>query len=1130
MNKIRIADDTAQRRDALNPAKSFIVQAPAGSGKTELLIQRFLTLLGNVSAPEEIIAITFTKKAANEMRSRVVNALNAAKNKVPVDSPHAQLTRDISLSVLEQDRKHHWNLLDNPNRLRIQTIDSLCSTLTRQLPLLSHLGAQVNLTESPDEIYEEAVYEVLSHLESDQPWSDSIKQLFIHLDNDFQRIHNLLVQLLKKRDQWLAYVHTGSDNLSLRAYLESQLAQVVDEAYSDTRSFFPAVHAAEIIAIARYAGNQLITQKSESATTSCVNLVDLPGHGEDIHTQWQGLIDLLLTKEGEWRKKVDIRNGFPAATAFKNKDEKFMATEYKDRMLNLLKTLSDHDQLRSMLHDLRFLPPRQYDESQWSVLQSLFDVLKVCAAQLRIQFQKNRKIDFIENTQAALLALGSDDMPTDLALALDYQIKHILIDEFQDTSYTQFRLLEKLTLGWEANDGRTLFVVGDPMQSIYRFREAEVGLFLRLWESGINHIHLNRITLYLNFRSSPTVIDWNNHHFKNIFPLESHIASGAVCYKESASNKLDDNNSITEVFSLSNEPHNEQAIKIVQIVNSIMAENPDSTIAILVRARSHLQSIIPELKNANIPYRAIEIDTLANRQYIHDALSLTIALLYPEDKIAWLSVLRAPWCGLTLSDLHIIAGEDQFSTIWDRLTDKDVMEKLSADGCERINRILPILDNSIKNRFRFTYRTWVDKTWRAIGGPACLQNTDEVTDTLTFFSLLDEFNDSAGILNVVKLKQKIHSLYANSSGSNQGLQLMTIHSAKGLEFDSVIVPYLEKKPASDSNQLMHWMEHPLKNGNNALLLAPIHAVGDDTDPIYQYISRQQKKKLDNEISRLLYVAFTRAKKNLFMLYAPTVKSDHEKKAPPGSFLDKLWAQFANLEVAINTRSENSDTSPHPPNTNIRFMKRLTKHWHNPISSYSCSTDSSVNIGEQHRKRTAFTMPSNYHQLLGTITHRILYHLSQQGLNWWSLRDTADQVYYIEQQYRQINMSPDQIDAATKATMQMINNAINDDRGQWILANHNQAESEFAITTHTDGKLTALVIDRTFIDDNGNRWIIDYKSSTLSDDDLDKFLATEANKYREKMQAYGNAMRLSDERPVKLGLYFPALPAWREWDL
>ena len=100
MNKIRIADDTAQRRDALNPAKSFIVQAPAGSGKTELLIQRFLTLLGNVSAPEEIIAITFTKKAANEMRSRVVNALNAAKNKVPVDSPHAQLTRDISLSVL----------------------------------------------------------------------------------------------------------------------------------------------------------------------------------------------------------------------------------------------------------------------------------------------------------------------------------------------------------------------------------------------------------------------------------------------------------------------------------------------------------------------------------------------------------------------------------------------------------------------------------------------------------------------------------------------------------------------------------------------------------------------------------------------------------------------------------------------------------------------------------------------------------------------------------------------------------------------------------------------------------------------------------------------------------------------
>ena len=80
---------------------------------------------------------------------------------------------------------------------------------------------------------------------------------------------------------------------------------------------------------------------------------------------------------------------------------------------------------------------------------------------------------------AAENALGNNENPSDLALFMDYKIQHLLIDEFQDTSITQYRLIEKLIIGWQPNDGRTIFAVGDPMQSIYRFRQAEVGLFLR---------------------------------------------------------------------------------------------------------------------------------------------------------------------------------------------------------------------------------------------------------------------------------------------------------------------------------------------------------------------------------------------------------------------------------------------------------------------------------------------------------------------------------------------------------------------------------------------------------------------------------------------------------------------------
>lgn len=118
--------DQQQREYALDATQSFIVQAPAGSGKTELLIQRFLTLLTGVKSPEEVLAITFTKKAASEMRARIVKALKHAYSEPEPDSPHAKKTWRLAKTVLDRDQQLNWNLIQNPNQLRIQTIDALC--------------------------------------------------------------------------------------------------------------------------------------------------------------------------------------------------------------------------------------------------------------------------------------------------------------------------------------------------------------------------------------------------------------------------------------------------------------------------------------------------------------------------------------------------------------------------------------------------------------------------------------------------------------------------------------------------------------------------------------------------------------------------------------------------------------------------------------------------------------------------------------------------------------------------------------------------------------------------------------------------------------------------------------------
>jgi ATP-dependent helicase/nuclease subunit A len=150
MDKLEI--DEKNRLRALE-LRSFIVEAPAGAGKTELLTQRYLKLLQTVNAPEEIIAITFTNKAAAEMRLRILDSLIAADNQTLPDKPHKTITYELSMQALQHAQPRRWQLIENPSRLRIFTIDSLCAHLARQMPLMSRFGAQPKVTDDANVLY-----------------------------------------------------------------------------------------------------------------------------------------------------------------------------------------------------------------------------------------------------------------------------------------------------------------------------------------------------------------------------------------------------------------------------------------------------------------------------------------------------------------------------------------------------------------------------------------------------------------------------------------------------------------------------------------------------------------------------------------------------------------------------------------------------------------------------------------------------------------------------------------------------------------------------------------------------------------------------------------------------------------
>jgi ATP-dependent exoDNAse (exonuclease V) beta subunit len=223
-----VAPDFSERELALDVTRSFIVQAPAGSGKTELLVQRYLKLLETVEKPEEIVAITFTKKAAAEMRKRVIENLS------PELAP----------------------------RLRIQTIDALCASLTRQMPVLAKFGAQPAVAEDATEMYEEAAARTLADL------TPPVARLLAHLDNNVADATSLLAGMLERRDQWLR--KTG--DAPTREELEATLATERERLIRNAQVLYPQA-SVEL-------ANEVLTQ-------AFVADIQLP--------QWLGALFLLVT-------------------------------------------------------------------------------------------------------------------------------------------------------------------------------------------------------------------------------------------------------------------------------------------------------------------------------------------------------------------------------------------------------------------------------------------------------------------------------------------------------------------------------------------------------------------------------------------------------------------------------------------------------------------------------------------------------------------------------------------------------------------------------------------------------------------------------------------------------------------
>lgn len=1131
-----ILDDGQARLQALEPDASFIVQAPAGSGKTGLLVKRFLVLLARVDAPEEVLAITFTRKAAAEMRARILAALQeAARGAAPQDS-HEQDTWALAGAALQRDSEMGWQLLQNPMRLRVQTIDSLNTTLARQMPVLARAGAVPSTVDRAEPLYREAAQRTLRELEEGGFSAPAIRRLVMHLDNDLPKVESLLANMLVRREQWLRHMKVPGRREDDRAQLETAIGAAVQSALQAVVTAMPPSLVPELLAVAQFAGHNV---PPEHRIAACADLHALPCVEPDDVQAWQSLADLLLTADGGWRKRVNTSVGFPAeekgGDAARNRQRK----EMKQRVAALLDALREEHVLRESLEEVRQLPPPRYSDAQWELLHALFQLLSLAVAQLRLVFSERGQVDFSEIAHMAREALGDADAPTDLALALDYRIQHILVDEFQDTSFSQYALLSALTAGWMPDDGRSLFLVGDPMQSIYRFREAEVGLFLWARQHGIGSVRPRSLRLTSNFRSEQGIVEWVNQTFSVVFPAAENVATGAVPYSASQPVRPAAPTPAVEVHPFFGLDRAAEAQRVVKLIQRAQAEHPQGTIAVLVRSRRHLAHIAVALRAAGIPSQAIDIEPLAGRPLIQDLLSLTRALEHLGDRAAWLALLRAPWCALSLNDLHALAADDHQAPIWTLMQEAACIDRLSTAGRRRLIRLRDALAPALAQRGRASLRRWVEAVWLALGGPACVQNHGELRDAATYLDLLDALDARGEALHIDAVADAVAALYAAPSETADGrVQLMTIHKSKGLEFDTVILPGLASGTQSDESRLLLWVERPSLHGEGDLLLAPIHAAetAKKDELLYAYLSHLDKEKARHEDARLLYVAATRAKRQLHLLGHVNVTEKEgirQPKAPPsGSLLAMLWPVLeAHFRAAIDCENERAAPVVAPA-ANLPALWRLRDGWCAPPLPAAAPMPASTLIPVRRHILDAqieylWATPTARH--VGTVVHRLLRGIALEGAHRWSPARIEARRSAVQRALTAMGVPQGDLHWGVDRVIEAIYNTLHDQRGNWLLrGDWEDSRCEYAVSGMLDGELVHAVIDRTFVDEQGTRWIVDYKSGYHGGSDRAAFLDQEQVRYSAQLANYAQLMEQLDNRPIRLGLYFPLLQGWREW--
>jgi len=1112
--------DQKIRDEALNTSGSFIVESPAGSGKTDLLIARYLALLSKVSHPRQILAVTYTRKAAVQMKNRVIQKLNQAKAKEPKpESPWEALLLSLAEKALKKHGSHPA-ILFNPESLQIGTFHSFCASLLRGWPVESGIPPGLDLLDDIDQeallqrTVDQYVESILSKDVSSEERNAYIKRLAA-VNNYPDALSKQIKGLLGRRDRLKDFPLLSSEKRStesLDSELHRRLENYVGYFLSELQDYF-LQHETSWASLKK----SLTIQKGSNSD----KLPDvIPGSSLKDVARWKGVGEVFITGGGTPRKQFGPKYGFPNGFG-------------KDPSAAFIKDLPQVQAKR-----LAFVADWPDPEEDNVGIAELLDILILAVgASARLQeLIRTQGMDYLELEMGALRALsqaGQGGRPSESLIFHQEHLRHILVDEAQDLNDIQVEILGRLAEGWEPGDGRTVFVVGDPKQSIYRFRRAEVELFYKLEEKGLPRnseapLPLKPLLLTANFRSRPHLITFANRVFEQVMSSPRKEYDEVKFSHSEAAKGKSDHPIPTKAAIFTKEysggeglpPREREAQWMASEVARLHRERPKETIAILIPARTNLAFFVRALAECDVAVQLLEGEPMKQKPEVHHLLNLFTAMIRPYDDVPWAGAVRGPWFRVSNQVLLDLKGGNGF---WSEriLSRKDTSPEL-AKFCEAIVEARKMFG-------RESYSSTLSRLWEDLDGPrqaSALYGAAGVSNARAFFDLLDLCSGMPGEEALLQLNRLLETAYTppDPKGAFSNVYMMTIHKAKGLEFGHVFAVNLDYNALRGGGREQPAYRMERLPGEEKHFLAAATAdrrTGQQNIGSYLLKDLTEKRTLA-ETRRLFYVAATRAKETLTLSGIANPSKDEKEddfKTPLSSLLKIMKPDEENFMWLV-------DPLPSPSVENeekvLPSYQILPPFDAEPLP-YLVRSPSRIEDETSQASPLGAEEEEGYARARGVVIHRILETLALKQ----SCPESGAIAVALEREGIPFK-------EAGEMAPQVLEEALQAWEAPDFLSLRKSAKEvhvEWAVEDY-DGRRTVRVGRFDMLLKMEDKWLLlDYKTGR-PEKDLSAWLQSQKEHYRPQLDAYAEmvarGLNVSQEK-IEWAILFTALPrlVWQE---